>query len=150
MTRPSFLGLVPRPVRLAAWIVFGCVLTGALVAGYFFAVERGPSWVILLYGLAAITGGLFLATWLLGLGYIYADARRRAMRPVLWVLIALLLPHLLGFLLYFVLREPVAARCLHCGNTIPAEQRFCSWCGSPQTLSPTAVAAVAPAGFTPR
>ena len=30
------------------------------------------------------------------------------MRPVLWVLVAALFPHLLGFLLYFVMRHPIA------------------------------------------
>ena len=48
-----------------------------------------------------------MAAWTLCLGYVYADAKRRGMRPVLWTLIAALFPHLFGFLLYFALRQPM-------------------------------------------
>ena len=132
MNPRSILSVIPKPVQTAAWVLFGATVLGALVASYFVDVWKNPTWSLLLYSLAALVGGALLATWLLGLGYVYADARRRAMRPVLWVLVVFLFPHLLGFLLYFVLREPIATRCPHCGNTIPAGQRFCSWCGNPQ------------------
>jgi hypothetical protein len=55
------------------------------------------------------------------------------MRPVLWVLVAALFPHLLGFLLYFVLRQPIASPCAHCGHPIALNQPFCAWCGNAQT-----------------
>ncbi len=74
--------------------------------------------------------GVFLAVWVLCLGYVYADAKRRAMRPVLWTLIAALFPHLFGFLLYFALRQPMTPRCMKCGQPVTLDQRFCSWCGS--------------------
>ena len=74
--------------------------------------------------------GAFFAAWALCLGYVYADAQRRGMRPVLWTLIAALFPHLFGFLLYFALRQPLTPRCESCGQPLGPEQRFCSWCGS--------------------
>ncbi len=79
-------------------------------------------------GMGLLAGSL-AAIWLLCLGYVYADARRRAMPAVLWTLIALMVPNLLGFLFYFALRRPLASPCPKCGNAIAAEQRFCSWCG---------------------
>ena len=76
-----------------------------------------------------LLAGVVIAIWVLGLGYVYADARRRAMPPILWTLIAVFIPNLLGFLLYFALRRPIALPCPHCGQPTTAEQRFCSWCG---------------------
>jgi len=92
--------------------------------------------VTLIDGKAVIAGlglgllvGVVIAIWILGLGYVNADARRRGMPPILWTLIAAFIPNLLGFLLYFALRRPVASPCPHCGQAMTAEQRFCSWCG---------------------
>jgi len=84
------------------------------------------------YGSAALVLGILLAIWLLCLGFVFADAKLRAMRSVLWVLVAALFPHLLGFLLYFVMRHPIAAACSHCGMTVSNHQRYCSWCGTAQ------------------
>jgi len=86
------------------------------------------------YASAGLFGGVVIAAWLLCLGFIFADARRRAMRPFLWVLVAALFPHLLGFLLYFVMRQPIASTCSHCARTMALNQPFCSWCGSPQPV----------------
>jgi len=81
----------------------------------------------LAYSVASVTAAWLLLSWVL----FFADARGRAMRPFLWVLVAALFPHLLGFLLYFVMRQPIASTCSHCGRTIALNQLFCSWCGSP-------------------
>jgi hypothetical protein len=68
---------------------------------------------------------------------VYTDARRRAMPAVLWVLIVIFVPNFLGFLLYFALRRPLSFPCPSCGQWIAAEQRFCAWCGSQRTSSPS-------------
>jgi len=80
--------------------------------------------------LGGLAMGLFMAAWLLCVGYVYADAKRRGMRPALWALIAALFPHLFGFLLYFALRQPMTPRCPKCGQPVTLDQRFCSWCGA--------------------
>jgi hypothetical protein len=79
-------------------------------------------------GIGLLTGTL-AAIWILCLGYVYADARRRAMPAVLWTLLAALVPNLLGFLFYFALRKPTASQCPQCGQMVETGQRFCSWCG---------------------
>jgi Phospholipase_D-nuclease N-terminal len=126
-----FWNTVPQPVRLAAGIVF-CL---AVVIG---AVIGSVHWIRLdLVGPVGVLGaplfgliiGCFVAIWLLCLGYVYADAQRRAMPPVPWVLIAIFVPNLLGFLLYFALRRPIGTACARCGRAVSADQRFCSWCG---------------------
>jgi hypothetical protein len=132
-----FLSIVPKAVQLWAWVVVGCALLIGLVAGYKTAGQGAVVRTMSTYGSAALVLGVVLAIWLLCLGFVFADAQRRAMRSVLWVLVAALFPHLLGFLLYFVMRQPIASTCTHCGQTIPLHQRFCSWCGAPQASSPS-------------
>jgi Phospholipase_D-nuclease N-terminal len=125
-----FLNIVPKTVQLWALVIAACaVLTGLVVA--YTTAGQGEVWRIMAaYGSAALVLGILLAIWLLCLGFVFADARRRDMRPVLWVLVAALFPHLLGFLLYFVMRQPIAAICTQCGGTVSNHQRFCSWCGT--------------------
>ena len=121
-----FLSIVPKTVQLWASALVGCALLIGLVVGYK-AADQGA---VLRTMFAAVVLGTALAIWLLCLGFVFADARRRAMRSVPWVPIAALFPHLLGFLLYFVMRQPIASTCTHCGQTVPLHQRFCSWCGT--------------------
>jgi predicted anti-sigma-YlaC factor YlaD len=63
------------------------------------------------------------------IGYIGADARRRGMSPVLWELVALLVPYLIGAILYFVVREPLPLNCPQCRRAIRPGDRFCPYCG---------------------
>jgi hypothetical protein len=114
-------------------VLIGLAATLFSARGGFFADRLPP----ICFGLVA---GVVIAIWILGLGYVYADARRRGMPPILWTLIAAFIPNLLGFLLYFALRRPIALPCPHCGQPTTAEQRFCSWCGyqGSSALSPQA------------
>jgi FtsH-binding integral membrane protein len=127
------LNIVPQAVKRGALVVMGCTVLIGLVMGYH-AVTQGAAWrTMFLDGAASLFFGILIAAWIVCLGFVFADARQRAMRPVLWFLVAALFPHLLGFLLYFVLRQPIASTCAHCGQRIPLQQPFCSWCGNPQT-----------------
>ena len=130
-----FLGVVPKPVQIWSLVIGGCTELIALGMGLHEAHPGTALRIMSIYAVAGLLSGVVAAAWLLCLGFVFADARRRAMRPFLWVLVAALFPHLLGFLLYFVLRQPIASTCSHCGRTIPLNERFCSWCGSPQPAS---------------
>lgn len=77
--------------------------------------------------------GLFAAAFVLALGYVYGDAARRGMSPGLWTLIAFMVPNLVGFLLYFLLRTPLLKPCRQCGQGIAPGLAFCPSCGQPQT-----------------
>jgi len=127
-----FLSIVPKAVQLWAWVLAGCPLLIALVVAYKTANPGAVVRTMSTFGSAGLVVGILLAVWLLCLGFVFADARRRRMRPVLWVLVAALFPHLLGFLLYFVMRQPIAGICTHCGMVVANQQRFCSWCGTAQ------------------
>jgi hypothetical protein len=127
-----FLSVVPKTVQLWASVVVGGALLIGMVMGYKAADQGTVLRTMSAYGGAGLLVGAVLALWLVCLGFVFADARRRAMRPVAWVLVAGLFPHLLGFLLYFVLRQPIASTCTRCGKTVPAHQPFCPWCGASQ------------------
>jgi hypothetical protein len=82
--------------------------------------------------------GILIAVWLLLVGYVYADARRRAMPAGLWTLIVVVVPNVVGFLLYFALRRPLPAFCSQCGHTLAVQHKFCPSCGQQQAVVSTA------------
>jgi hypothetical protein len=123
----SFLDVVPRSFK---WTAFG-LAASAVAAGLAVSVvntvhHHSCAFVPLVAGIAA---AVFVPTWVLCLGFVYADARRRGMPAWLWTAVAAFIPNLLGFLLYFACRRPVAVPCPHCGQANVPGQRFCSWCG---------------------
>lgn len=78
----------------------------------------------------AIWPGLLAAIWVLLIGYINADARRRGMRYVAWTFAAMLIPNSIGIILYFVFRQPLLARCPKCGAQGRVNYAFCPQCGT--------------------
>lgn len=78
---------------------------------------------------AMVTGlAILVSAFVMLIGYIGADARRRGMSPVLWELVALFVPYLIGVILYFVVREPLPMNCPQCGRTVNAHFNFCPSC----------------------
>ena len=115
-------------IPLWAWAVAGVAF---VAAQWFFniAVARQsgapPAWCRPLLGtLAGIGGGCYL----LFIGYINRDAKRRGMSPTLWTLVAILIPNGLGILVYFILRQPLRIACPQCGNAVQTGFNFCPRC----------------------
>jgi Double zinc ribbon len=71
---------------------------------------------------------LFVAILLYG--YIYADAKRRGMRQVMWTLLAIFVPNTIGIILYFLLREPLPSPCPRCGFSARRAFAHCPQCGA--------------------
>jgi RNA polymerase subunit RPABC4/transcription elongation factor Spt4 len=94
--------------------------------------DAPPPWGRALLGILV---GLVLGCFLLFIGYINRDAKRRGMSPVLWTIVAILIPNALGIILYFVLRQPLRSACPQCGNVIRIEFNFCPHCN--YKLSPS-------------
>ncbi|HEX6496214.1 MAG TPA: PLDc N-terminal domain-containing protein [Acidobacteriaceae bacterium] len=133
-----FFNVVPRAVRIAACAIVCCaVLIGVVVGITQGRVQNAPPPALGgLFGMGmGLLAGTFAALWILCLGYVYADARRRAMPTVLWTLLAALVPNLLGFLFYFALRKPILSQCSRCGRVVEVGQRFCPSCGLEQFSS---------------
>lgn len=147
--RESFLSVVPKPARTAAAVIVVCAALTGLTVGIVEASLSTPLAIAgdhmsFLWSILGLVMGLFVGSvvsiWVLGLGYVYADARSRNMPHIPWTLIAAIVPNLLGFLLYFVLRKPIASPCPQCHQPISADQRFCPACGC-QALSHSTPAA---------
>jgi RNA polymerase subunit RPABC4/transcription elongation factor Spt4 len=118
-----------------AWVLAAIVF---FIAQYFFNVmvarqpNAPPAWARPLLGLAL---GLVAGCFLLLIGYINRDAKRRGMSPTLWTIVAVVIPNALGILLYFVLRQPLQSACPQCGNAVQAGFSFCPRCS--YKLSPS-------------
>ncbi len=76
----------------------------------------------------ALSWSTLAAMYMLMVGYVSRDAPRRNMATRLWVIICLAMPGGIGSVLYFLLRQPVIARCPSCGTGIHAEFHFCPQC----------------------
>ncbi len=88
--------------------------------------------------LAATLIPLCLSVYVLLIGYVNGDARRRGMHYVLWTLLAIFIPNAIGIILYFVMRDPLMRGCPRCSKVVPGRFAFCPSCGS--ALTQTCVA----------
>ena len=74
------------------------------------------------------TTGTALASYILLVGYVSRDVKRRAMSAPLWMLIVLVMPGGMGAVVYFLLRQPILIRCPHCTTELPEGVHFCPQC----------------------
>ena len=91
-----------------------------------------PAWARPLLGFLL---GLLAGCFLLLIGFINRDAKRRGMSPVLWTIVAVFIPNALGIILYFVLRQPLRSACPQCGSAVQPGFNFCPRCS--YKLSPS-------------
>jgi RNA polymerase subunit RPABC4/transcription elongation factor Spt4 len=127
-------------LRLVPW--WSIVLAVAIfiaVQAFFYAVvmpherTRGSIPVAAFY---TVLLGLFFAFHALVIGYVSRDARRRAMNPWLWMLIIIaLIPAGVGFIIYFMLRQPTRMACPRCLTRVENDYNFCPGCRT--ELNPT-------------
>lgn len=79
-----------------------------------------------------ITGAsLVVAIFVFMIGYVNQDAKRRGMSSGLWTLLVIVfLPSslVIGFIIYFLMREPLPYQCPQCGTTVGARFNFCPNC----------------------
>jgi RNA polymerase subunit RPABC4/transcription elongation factor Spt4 len=85
--------------------------------------------------LLILCAGIVPAIWVLLIGYVYADAKRRGMRHVMWTLLAIFIPDAIGIIIYFILRDPLMKPCPGCSQVLKSGYTFCPYCGA--SLLPT-------------
>jgi hypothetical protein len=124
---------VPGKVRtfskflvIAGLVIFVCA---ELLAAVLVSANHGNVSELAVGALAIPIGSSVLAAYIMLLGYVYGDARRRGMPAGLWVLLVLLIPNLIGFVVYFILRRSIFAPCQNCGRGAEVGQIYCSQCG---------------------
>jgi hypothetical protein len=72
--------------------------------------------------------GTAFASYMLLIGYVSRDVRRRNMSAGLWMLIVVMMPGGIGAVVYFLLRQPILSRCAHCTTEISSSYNYCPQC----------------------
>ena len=115
--------------------LWSSVLAGVVFLGWMYFMNSGPaprhhpSPLQQATHLAFVfTTGTALASYVLLVGYVSRDVKRRAMSAPLWMLIVLVMPGGMGAVVYFLLRQPILVRCPHCMTELPEGVHFCPQC----------------------
>jgi uncharacterized membrane protein YhdT/uncharacterized Zn-finger protein len=124
------LRVIPR----AAWIVAGilyvalvCLIAGLLVFSDDPGLREMP---VTLKMLMLVFPPLLMFVFIVLIGYVYGDAKRRQMRYVMWTLLAIFIPDAIGIILYFILRDALPKPCAGCAQPLKAGFVFCPMCGT--------------------
>ena len=122
------LSVIPR----AAWIIAGLFYLGMATLAWFLVPTDHEMLQWPRDGQLAFIFLLPLVFFLIIplYGYIYGDAKRRAMRYVMWTLLAIFVPDFIGVIIYFILRDPLPLDCPSCHNLVPSKFTFCPHCGN--------------------
>jgi hypothetical protein len=129
------LRVIPRwPLRLLLSLYLLALAVATFVALH--APQQMPSDLIekpaavkllVLFGIVTVVT-IAISIVVLFYGYIWADSKRRGMSPMLWLLVATLVPYLIGVILYFIVREPLPQNCPQCGRSVNPHFNFCPGC----------------------
>ena len=101
--------LIPGAAFVIAGLVYLAYLT---LMGFTWVGEplaAGDAIPLVNWGWFLVTAvaGLIVVLPVLLVGYVWADAKRRGMNAVLWLLLAIFIPNAIGIILYFILRDPL-------------------------------------------
>jgi len=133
------LAVIPRWLVIALIVIFVIAQVLGLLINLFGVANNGATWPegysplvqsLALGGLITIVAAFFFS-WILLLGYVNRDAKRRGMNPILWTLVCIILMPAyvaLGFIIYFLVREPLPYTCPKCGSTVGPGFNFCPNC----------------------
>lgn len=124
---------VLRVIPLPAWIVAVLVYTGMLLLLALVILPHDPKarmWSPWQQVPFETLIPLFLFVWVLLIGYVNGDAKRRGMRRVMWTLLAIFIPNAIGVILYFLLRDPLPSPCPNCAAMVGGTYSFCPHCGT--------------------
>lgn len=68
--------------------------------------------------------------------YVYKDAPKYKMDRLLWVLIVVLVPNLMGLIIYLIVRsnKRTTKVCVGCGNNIDKDFKVCPYCSHDTTM----------------
>jgi len=105
----------------------------ALNGGQMFPPELKDNPVLASLALGGIVAlvSLFFATMIFMIAYVNRDAARRGMNSALWTLLVLILTPsslIIGFVIYFLMREPLPYPCPQCSAAVSARFNFCPNC----------------------
>jgi hypothetical protein len=121
-----------RVIPTAVWFlaVAAYLATAALLLAYGFAENKDlATWTDGGKFVLAVLVSIVPLVYILLIGYVFGDAKRRGMHYIMWTLLAIFIPNAIGIILYFLLRSPMGKKCPACAATVKGGA-FCSQCGS--------------------
>jgi RNA polymerase subunit RPABC4/transcription elongation factor Spt4 len=98
-----------------------------LFMGYIWPSEQNPPPLPVQILMTTFAASI-LAFFVLLIAYVNKDAGRRGMSRTLWTLIVIFVPNGIGFIIYFVVRQPLLLNCPQCGNIVSPGVNFCPSC----------------------
>ncbi|MFZ0818651.1 MAG: zinc ribbon domain-containing protein [Candidatus Acidiferrales bacterium] len=124
-----------KMIRPAAWIVAIILFVGMPALFLLFVFPNAhpdemAKMPVFLRWFLPFWGGAILMAFVLLIGFVYVDAKRRGMRYLMWTLLAIFIPYTIGIILYFILRDPLPKPCTKCGFMARGAFTFCPSCGS--------------------
>jgi hypothetical protein len=126
--------LVPAGARWTAVLValaFTALMAAVLLLPVLVEGEHKAFLFVFPMFLLASIGAVPMAIYVLLVGYVWGDARRRGMNYVLWTLLAIFIPSAVGVILYFILRDPIPVPCPACTTPARKGHAYCAACGAP-------------------
>jgi hypothetical protein len=122
-------------IRPVAWVI-GLVMFFGMQALFWFVIwpQSHPDELEKLSDVGKICLPLLASSvlfiYVLLIGFIYVDSKRRGMRYVMWTLLAIFIPNAIGIILYFILRDPMPTPCPKCNRLSAQSFTFCPSCGA--------------------
>jgi len=120
-------------IRPAAWAIAAVAIIGLWCVFWFAVIPSDPKMSempAVLRALIALAPGIVLAAYVLLIGFVYVDAKRRGMRYVMWTLVSIFVPNAFGIILYFILRDSLPSPCPKCNYLARGGFTFCPNCGA--------------------
>jgi membrane-associated PAP2 superfamily phosphatase len=135
------LRIIPKWLIVMVIVLFLAAQVGFFIANFYahaLSTPEGQLWpfpnnpalsVLSVAGIVTVAS-IPLAALFLAFGYVNRDAKRRGMNSALWTILVVVLSQslALGFLIYFLMREPLPYNCPQCGATVGARFNFCPNC----------------------
>jgi hypothetical protein len=133
------LKLIPRWLVVTVIALFLIAEATALLINLSGVGNNGHPWpddvnaVVASLAMALVVAlvSCFIVPWILLIGYVNRDAKRRGMNSTLWTLLCVILMPAylaLGFIIYFLVREPLPYACPKCAATVGPRFNFCPSC----------------------
>lgn len=120
------IAIIPAWAFIVASIIF--VLVPVCFFALVWAREANPPAPVFQFVIALLPATI-LAFLALMIGYVNRDAGRRGMSRTLWTIIVIVVPNAIGFILYFLLRNPIRTHCPKCAAVVDPRVNYCPSCG---------------------
>ena len=119
------MGVIPGWAYVLAALIFVTIPFVFLTFVSGFGPGVGGRFFRILFPIVPAT---ILAFLVLMIGYVNRDAGRRGMNRLAWTLIVIFVPNAIGFIIYFLMRNPLRTNCPKCGTVSNMGINYCPSC----------------------